>query len=172
VAHRLINKEVTTAGTPSEKSPEDQWSPLIIDSTEGQMISFARCCHPIPGDSIIGHLSPGKGIVVHMASCNNITELRSNRQKFIPVNWSLAFKGEFSVDLRVEVENERGIVAALATRITDISANIEKISIVEKDTGYNIINLTLGVRDRVHLANVMRRVRTLKPVLKCHRVKH
>ena len=63
-------------------------------------------------------------------------------------------------------------VAALATRITEQAANIEKISIVEKDTGYNIINLTISIRDRIHLANVLRRVRTLKPVLKCHRVKH
>lgn len=172
VAHRLIHKEAVNAEGSTDKVAADQWSPLIIDSAEGQMISFARCCHPIPGDSIIGHMSPGKGIVVHMETCNNITELRHNRQKFIPVNWSPTFQGEFSVELRVEVENERGIVAALATRITEQSANIEKISIVEKDTGYNIVNLTISIRDRIHLANVLRRVRTLKPVLKCQRVKH
>ena len=172
VAHRLIHKESMTAESGSEKNLADHLSPLVLDAADSQMISFARCCHPIPGDSIIGHISPGKGIVVHMETCNNVTELRNNRQKFIPVNWSTAFKGEFFVELRVEVENERGIIAALATRITDLGANIDKISIVEKDTGYNIINLTISIRDRIHLANVLRRVRILKPVLKCQRVKH
>jgi guanosine-3',5'-bis(diphosphate) 3'-pyrophosphohydrolase len=167
VAHRLVHKGRTTA---SNKLEQD--SPLVIDSTEGQMISFARCCHPIPGDTIIGHLSPGKGVVIHRETCNNVADIRHNRQKCIPVNWSPAFKGEFPVDVRVEVENERGIIAALATRITDQGANIEKITIVEKDTGYNIINLTIAVRDRVHLANVLRRVRTLRSVLKTSRVKH
>ena len=170
VAHQLIHRE--SPGEHSSKSGFDPNSPLILDSADSQMISFARCCHPIPGDSIIGHVSPGKGVVVHMETCNNIAEIRHNKQKCIPVNWSPAFKGEFSVELRVEVENERGIVAALATRITEQEANIEKISIVEKDTGYNIINLTIAVRDRVHLANVMRRVRTLRSVIKTHRVKH
>lgn len=172
VAHHLVHREKPATDSAPSKSVADLSSPLVIDSTEGQMISFARCCHPIPGDSIIGHLSPGKGIVVHLETCNNIAEIRNNRQKCIPVNWSPAFQGEFSVDLRVEVENERGIVAALATRITEQEANIEKISIVEKDTGYNIINLAITVRNRVHLANVLRRVRTLRAVIKTYRVKH
>lgn len=169
VAHRLVHKD--TQSSP-DKLEADTQSPLIIDSAEGQMISFARCCHPIPGDTIIGHLSPGKGVVIHRETCNNIAEIRHNRQKSLPVNWSPTFKGEFPVDVRVEVENERGIIAALATRITEQEANIEKISIVEKDTGYNIINLTIGVRNRLHLANVLRRVRTLRSVLKTARVKH
>lgn len=169
VAHRLAHRDSALS---SDKHIHDTQSPLIIDSADGQMISFARCCHPIPGDTIIGHLSPGKGVVIHRETCNNIAEIRHNRQKTLPVNWSPVFKGEFPVDVRVEVENERGIVASLATRITDQEANIEKISIVEKDTGYNIINLTITVRNRVHLANVLRRVRTLHSVLKTSRVKH
>jgi guanosine-3',5'-bis(diphosphate) 3'-pyrophosphohydrolase len=172
VAHRLIHKKAVGDHLQAENTLDDELSPLILDSNEGQMISFARCCHPIPGDDIIGYLSPGKGIVVHMNTCNNMAEIRKDPQKCIAVKWSPAFKGEFSVDFRAEVENERGIVAALATRITEEEANIDRISIVEKETGYNIINLTISVRDRVHLANVLRRVRTLKPVIKCQRVKH
>ena len=169
VAHRLIHKDDSIT---SDKLIHDTQSPLIIDSADGQMISFARCCHPIPGDTIIGHLSPGKGVVIHRETCNNIAEIRHNRQKTLPVNWSPVFKGEFPVDVRVEVENVRGIIASLANRITDQEANIEKISIVEKDTGYNIVNLTITVRNRVHLANVLRRVRTLHSVIKTARVKH
>lgn len=170
VAHRLLHKDDENIN--SDKLDHASSSPLIIDSTEGQMISFARCCHPIPGDSIVGHLSPGKGLVVHRETCKNISDIRHNRNKCINVNWSRGFKGEFQVDVRVDVENERGIIASLATRITEQEANIEKISIVEKDTGYHIVNLTLAVRNRVHLANVLRRIRTLRAVLKTTRVKN
>jgi guanosine-3',5'-bis(diphosphate) 3'-pyrophosphohydrolase len=167
VAHRLVNHEEDVP-----EAPVDIHSPLIIDSAENQMISFARCCHPIPGDTIVGHLSPGKGIVIHTENCKNAAEFRHNIEKCMPVNWSPDFVGEFQVDLRVEVENERGLVAKLAMVIAEEEANIEKISVVEKDTGYNIMRLTIAVRDRIHLANIMRRVKSLRPVLKTTRIKN
>jgi len=165
IAKRLVKKE-------EDFIAFDKHSPLLIDTADGQMISFAKCCHPIPGDPILGYLSPGKGVVVHTETCQNLEEVRDNEQKCIPVNWSPVFEGEFPVDLRVEVENERGIIATLATKITELEANIDKISIVEKDTGYNIVNLTIEVKDRIHLANLMRRIRILKPVIKTTRVKN
>ncbi len=168
VARRLVHQD----GDPEEPLIPDKQSPLMIDSTEGQIISFARCCHPIPGDSIVGYLSPGKGIVVHTDNCRNVADIRDNPQKSMPLNWSPIFEGEFPVELRVEVENERGIIATLATKIAEAEANIEKINIVEKDTGYNIINLTIAVRNRVHLAEVMRRVRTQRSVYKTTRAKN
>lgn len=165
VAKRLIQREEGIVAF-------DKHSPLLIDTADSQIISFARCCHPIPGDPILAYLSPGKGIVVHTDSCQNLEDIRHNEQKCIAVNWSPVFEGEFPVDLRVEVENERGIVATLATKVTEMEAHIDKISIVEKDTGYNIVNLTIGVKNRVHLANVMRRIRILRLVIKTTRVKN
>jgi guanosine-3',5'-bis(diphosphate) 3'-pyrophosphohydrolase len=168
IAKRLVQRE----GDEQVDWEEDSDSPLMIDTAEGQIISFAKCCHPIPGDPILGHMSPGRGIVVHVDSCKNIAEYRDNPQKVMSLNWSPVFEGEFTVDLRVEVENERGIIAVLANKITEAEANIEKVSIAEKDAGYNVVILTVSVRNRIHLANVMRRVRTLRQVIKTTRMKN
>jgi guanosine-3',5'-bis(diphosphate) 3'-pyrophosphohydrolase len=135
------------------------------------VMSFARCCHPIPGDPIIGHISSGRGMVIHTESCNNIAEIRDNPEKCISVRWDPNVEGEFSVEIRVELENERGIIAKLATTITGAEANIEKISTVERDARFSIVNLSLNVRNRIHLARVMKRIRIIKPVSKVTRVK-
>src|SRR5690606_2588166 len=100
---------------------------------EGMMISFARCCRPIPGDTIMGHISSGKGVVVHRDTCRNAAELREHPENIMAVNWSPDVKGEFLGDVRVEVESERGIIARLATRITEEGASIEQIHVDEKD---------------------------------------
>lgn len=169
----VVARRLLFGSTQGEQSPQDgSQSPLMIDTVEGLMISFAKCCHPIPGDAIVGHLSPGKGLVVHTESCKNVIDIRNNPEKCLPVNWSPQFAGEFLVDLRVEVENNRGIIAMLAAKITELEANIDKILIEEKDTGYNIIYLTIAVKNRVHLANVMRKVRAISSVLKTVRVKN
>ena len=70
-------------------------APLTIDSSDGLLIHFARCCRPIPGDPIVGHLSSGKGLVVHRESCKNVTDLRSKRENITEVNWSIKVAGSF-----------------------------------------------------------------------------
>ena len=134
-------------------------------------MNYAKCCHPIPGDPVIGHISSGRGMVIHTDDCNNITDIRDNPEKCVSVRWDPDVQGEFSVELRVELENERGIIATLATTITGTEANIEKISTVERDARFSIVNLSLNVRNRVHLARVMKRVRLIKAVAKVTRVK-
>jgi len=147
-------------------------SPLTIDSSEGLMISFARCCRPIPGDPIIGHISAGKGLVIHQDHCRNITELRHKPEKISHVNWAPTVSGEFLVDVRVEVESERGIIATLATRVSEQGGSIEHIKVNERDAHNSVINLCLGVHNRVHLANIMRRLRNLSFVLRISRSKN
>src|SRR5690606_228975 len=134
------------------------YSPLTIDSSEGMLITFARCCRPIPGDPIIGHISSGKGLVIHQEACRNIAEFRNNPEKISHVNWAPTVSGEFLVDVRVEVESERGIIATLATRITEQGASIEHINVQERDAHNSVIHLCIGVHNRVHLANIMRRI--------------
>ena len=152
------------------RDPEHQGS-LAIRGSEGMVMNYAKCCHPIPGDPIIGHISSGRGMVIHTDDCNNITEVRDNPEKCVSVRWATDVEGEFSVELRVELENQRGIIATLATTITSEEANIEKISTVERDARFSIVNLSLNVRNRVHLARVMKRVRLIKPVARVTRVK-
>ncbi len=155
----------------AEAGRESKQSSLAIRGSEGMVMSYAKCCHPIPGDPIIGHISSGRGMVIHTESCNNIAEIRDNPEKCVSVRWDPNVEGEFSVEIRVELENERGIIAKLATTITGAEANIEKISTVERDARFSIVNLSLNVRNRIHLARVMKRIRLIKPVSKVTRVK-
>ena len=134
-------------------------------------MSYAKCCHPIPGDPIIAHISSGRGLVVHTDDCNNIAEFRDDPEKFVSAAWDPGVTGEFSVELRVELENERGIIAVLATTITSTEANIERISTEERDAHFSIVNLLLNVRSRIHLAGVLKQVRLIRAVNKVTRVK-
>jgi RelA/SpoT family (p)ppGpp synthetase len=146
--------------------------PLVIKGTEGLIINFAKCCHPIPGDPILGHISAGRGIVVHLESCNNIAELRGHSERCISLGWADEVEGEFTVELRVELESHRGMIAILANKINSLDVSIEKISVEEKDPRFSIVHLMLAVRNRVHLARIMRRIRSIKSVIKVSRTRH
>jgi len=147
-------------------------SPILVDNADGLITSYARCCHPIPGDLILGHISPGRGLVVHRDSCKNLNDIRSNAEKCMPLSWSPSVKGEFPVELKLEVYSDRGIVATLAARITEQNATIDQINIKEQDSHSSMINLIIGVKDRIHLANIMRRIRGLKSVQAVYRIKN
>jgi (p)ppGpp synthetase, RelA/SpoT family len=157
---------------PEAEDQQLKVAPITIESSDGLMISFARCCRPIPGDPIVGHISTGKGLVVHRDTCKNVADLRSKRENISDVNWSIKVEGEFLTELRVEVESERGIIATLATRIADTRTSIEGIQVKERDAQHSVITLTIAVRNRVHLADVMRRVRTMRSVTKVSRAKN
>lgn len=147
-------------------------APITIDSAEGMMISFARCCRPIPGDPIIGHISSGKGLVIHQDACRNIAELRNSPEKISQVNWAPNVSGEFLVDVRVEVKTERGVIATIANRINEEAGSIEHINVQERDAHNSVINLSIGVQNRVHLANILRRIRLMSFVIRIHRAKN
>jgi len=146
--------------------------PVVIDSSQGLVLQYGRCCHPIPGDPILGHMTPGKGLVIHLESCRNLKEIRSNPEKCMSLLWSPVVKGEFAVELKAEVTPERGFIAALASRMTEEDATIEHISVNEKDPFTSIVDVVLTVRDRIHLADIMRRARSLKSVRRIYRVKN
>ena len=146
--------------------------PVAICGTEGFMVSYARCCHPIPGDSIEGYLSFEKGVVVHRAQCHNLVDIRDHNERHIALRWDEDVEGEYSAELRVEVENRRGMIAVIATRINSMGVNIEKISTEDKDYQFTYVNLELLVKGRVHLARIMKRLRTINHVRKVIRVKN
>lgn len=163
---------VAKALHPDLEDQQHKVAPITIESSDGLMIAFARCCRPIPGDPIIGHMSSGKGIVVHRETCKNVNDLRSKRENITEVNWSAKVDGEFLTELQVEVESERGIIASLATRIAETRTSIEGIQVKERDAQHSVITLTISVHNRVHLAEVMRRVRIMRSVTKVSRAKN
>jgi guanosine-3',5'-bis(diphosphate) 3'-pyrophosphohydrolase len=146
-------------------------TPLVIRGTEGLVISFAKCCHPIPGDGIIGHISAGRGVVVHRTNCNNVAEFLDDPERCTPLRWAEDTRSEFSAELLVELENRKGVIAALANCISGLDINIEKITMEERDAQLSQVRLILGVSGRVALARVIRRMRTVKSVLKVTRVR-
>ena len=143
--------------------------PLLIKGTEGMVIKFATCCYPIPGDPVIGVIDAGKGILVHMEGCTRIAKLRRHPDRCLPLRWSGQAFGEFPVLVRVQVLNERGVLAILALAISDADANIEDIEVEEREGVHYVVILKLMVRDRVHLAKVLRRIRQVKKVVKIMR---
>ena len=145
--------------------------PLAIRGTEGLVMSYAKCCTPIPGDPIVGYLSAGKGMVVHMETCRNIVDIRHNPEKCIQLNWSKDVTGEFNVELRVELEHQRGLIALLASSVNAADGNIEKISMDERDGRISVVQLVVSVHDRVHLARVIKKLRALKGVMRITRVR-
>ena len=172
IAQRLsAGKHTNSWGFENRNSAKENANSFAILGSEGMVMNYAKCCHPIPGDPIVGHISSGRGMVIHTEDCINIAEIQDNPDKCVSVTWDPNVEGEFSVEFRVELENQRGIIATLATTITGVEANIEKISTVERDARFSIVNLSLNVRNRVHLARVMRRVRLIKAVSKVTRVK-
>ena len=150
----------------------DSSSPITIDSSDSVLISFARCCRPIPGDPIISHISTEKGIVVHRDSCKNIKDLRNKKENISETSWAMSISGEFLTEIRVEVISERGIIAALATRISETGTGLEGIQVHERDAEHSVIHLVVAVKNRIHLANIMRKIRTMSSVEKVSRAKN
>ena len=163
VARMLVEPQETDGEEKSSLDVDIEQS-LTIRGTEGMVISFAKCCHPIPGDPVVGHVSSGRGIVIHTDSCKNIAEIRHNPEKVLEVDWDKHVSGEFTVDLQVELEHHRGMIASLATSITAVEGNIEKISMEERDASFCMVQLLVNVKDRVHLARIIKRLRVIKGV--------
>jgi len=137
--------------------------PLAIKGTEGMVVSFAKCCRPVPGDAISGYVSSGKGIVIHQRSCPNVSE-RGKEDRQLSVQWSDHVEGEYLAYMRVQVANQRGVLATLAATIANMSSNIEHVNVTEKDGRISTIEFVVSVNDRIHLARIMKKLRSLPVV--------
>jgi len=170
IAKRIVQDDIN-ANIKLDDSEQAQKTPLIIKGTEGIVITLAKCCRPIPGDSIIGFFNPGKGIVVHHHACRNRTIARKKQTSWLDVEWSQDVAGEFATDIRLEILNQRGSLATIASTISELDSNIENVTVVDQDDRVSVDLITLTVKDRVHLAKIMRRLKELSVVLKITRVK-
>jgi len=143
---------------------------IQITGAERGVLSFAQCCHPVPGDDIVGFLSSGKGIVVHRAECRNVAELRKSPERWVPIGWDRNVSGDYGAVLQVEVENKPGVLAQVAAAMAEAEANIDNVEYAERDLRSAVIRFSIDVRDRKHLADVIRRVRRLQVVIGVQRI--
>ena len=172
VAYSIARRLATDADNePAKLSQANDTSPLAIKGSEGLLTSHGKCCRPIPGDPIIGHISKGRGMVIHQETCNNITEIRNNPEKCVFLTWDDNLNGEFYTALKILVEVETGIIANIASAISDADAAIDRIHREERDAKTSVIVVEVGVRDRQHLANVVRQIRRIKSVTKISRMR-
>ena len=167
IARMLLPEKETTA-TPATATTNQ---PLFIKGSEGAIVTFGKCCRPLPGDPIIGHISAGRGIVIHRDVCRNVTtDFEKAPDRWLEVEWETTKSGEeFSAELRLSVNNKRGVLANIAAVIAELSANIDHIHTTEKDGITTTVDLVVNVHDRVHLGQLIRRLRTLEGVLRIAR---
>ncbi|HJN37810.1 MAG TPA: RelA/SpoT family protein [Gammaproteobacteria bacterium] len=143
--------------------------PLYISGTEGMAVKFAECCCPIPGDKVVATIDSGKGLLVHRQQCSKFNAKKKARDKTIWVQWSSTIEGEFVVHVKVDVVNQRGTLAMIALAVSDARANIEDLHILSQDQKYASIRLDLKVTGRQQLAQVIRKIRRIKQMIKCVR---
>ena len=146
-------------------------APLSIKGTEGMAIGFAKCCQPIPGDAICGILREGNSMQVHTSDCEQMNSKRRDPNSVISLAWDTAVDGDFRVEIIVEVANEKGVLASLTTSIAEADSNIIDIHIDPKDGCHNRISFILSVKNRKHLAKMMRKLRADKFVIRLYRRK-
>ena len=156
-------------GEASQPGQRLEGAALGIRGTEGVGVTYAKCCCPLPGDAIEGYLSQEKGLVVHRDGCRNLVELRDQPERLMSLYWEDAPERGYPVGLRVQAENRRGMIAVLATRLSAIGLNIERIATQNKDVEFTFVDLELQVASRTHLARVMKRLRTVEGVRKVTR---
>jgi GTP diphosphokinase / guanosine-3',5'-bis(diphosphate) 3'-diphosphatase len=145
---------------------------ITIRGTEGMAVQFAKCCRPIPGDPILGFINKGKGLVIHTHDCPSIAKFRHDPEKWLDVEWDPETRRLFNVSLRLAVANQRGVLAKVASAIADAGSNIDNVGMEEADeSAYINMHFTVQVENRVHLAQLMRRLRTIPEVVRINRVK-
>jgi (p)ppGpp synthase/HD superfamily hydrolase len=164
VARRLLPPDAQNTPAPSPSGP------LVIAGTEGLVVSYARCCFPIPNDPIMAYLSSGRGVVIHREACGNLHNYRRQPDKWLSVAWQPHLDRLFNVEIRVDVTNRMGVLAAIAANIASTQTNIEHVSVDERDGDATALVFDLQVHDRKQLATVIKNLRRMPELLKVTRV--
>jgi RelA/SpoT family (p)ppGpp synthetase len=150
---------------PSGTDASHAHTPLAVAGTEGLLVTYARCCHPIPNDPIIAFMSTGRGIVIHRDACANVEGYDKHPEKWQPVSWQQDLTRYFSSEVRVETLNRVGMLAAVSASIAGMQTNIGHATVEQRDGDVSLITLEIEVRDRRHLARVVRTIRRMPEVL-------
>jgi GTP diphosphokinase / guanosine-3',5'-bis(diphosphate) 3'-diphosphatase len=169
VAHQLL---ASAHDVNTESKVQKSFDKITIRGSEGMAVQFAQCCRPIPGDPILGFINKDRGLVIHTHDCEAIGKFKLDPDKWLDVEWDADPKRLFRVNLSIVVQNERGMLAKIAAGISEAGSNIDNVSAEESDgSQYSVINFTVQVRNRVHLAELIRNLRKIPEVVRINRVK-
>jgi guanosine-3',5'-bis(diphosphate) 3'-pyrophosphohydrolase len=158
IARRLTD-EFTIDNNANGFTDPNNKTKMPIKGTEGMLVSYGKCCRPIPGDGILAYLSPGKGLMVHQQGCRNI---KGHEQgALFPVKWDSDINRDFIAKLRIEIINHQGALAALTNVVARCDSNVHTLNSGEKDSGLYVIDMEITCRDRVHLANIIRKIKVM-----------
>ena len=147
-----------------------EFSNIQISGSEGLVLSYAACCKPIPGDNIIAHFSNQKGIVIHTERCKNMTSLRKDPAHCAPVQWEDEVSGDFSVEIKIISDDRPGLLAEISASISEANSNIVNFR-MDPPAGSSIqMFIIIELKDRPHLAKIMRRLRRLDHVISVSRI--
>ena len=172
VARRLIAPDGVEGSSIAIGKGDQSTATLNIHGADGMLINLATCCRPIPGDKIIGFFNPGSGVAVHRIHCKNTREYKRKHKNWLNVQWTTEVDGEFSCDIRLELTDGRGVLAQIASILSESDCNIENIKMAAHSEESSSDIFTITVRDRKHRARVMRRLRGLPVVIKLFRVRN
>jgi guanosine-3',5'-bis(diphosphate) 3'-pyrophosphohydrolase len=151
----------------AENTAEGGATALAIEGTEGLVLDYARCCHPLPGDSIRGYVNVGRGIVVHRFECKHV---KGRPQDWVPLAWSDKVLGDYVCEVRMKAHNKRGLLARITAEISNAEASIENVQMPDRAGGEAMeMRFLITVRSRVHLARVLRRIRRIDGVERVYR---
>ena len=158
---------------PSQEMHHHQRQAILVDGREGNSISFLTCCHPIPGDNIIGYLGKGEGLQVHTNECPvALRMLSKDSDKWVEVEWGKELNREFEVDLAIDTRQGKGVLARVASSVTAADSNIMNVSMEDRYKEDSVtIRFTVQVYDRLHLSKVMRSLRTNPDVMRVTRTR-
>lgn len=159
VAKRLVSP------LESQESKQVSSEPITILGTEGLTVQFAKCCHPIPGDVIVGLIKKDHGLIIHDHSCPVITQNKKSAENFLDVTWGKEITRTFSVKLKIIAANRHGVLARIAAAIAKTESNIDDVA-MESEKDYTAMSFIVQVKNRLHLAQVMRNLRRIKEVAK------
>jgi len=157
------------ASKKDKKRSTNNTIPLTIKGTEGMVVNFPKCCYPIPGDPIHGFVTSGRGIVIHRQTCKNLVEYQNQQEKWINVEWEAENENEYRVKIHLNVNNQRGVLATVAAAIADADANINSVEIKERDDRHTALSFIIEVKNRAHLAKVIKKIRLIKSVIQIDR---
>ena len=148
-------------------------APILIKGTEGVSIEFAKCCLPVPGDTIIGHLSKVRGFVIHRRKCRHINSFRKDRSRWIGAEWSKTIKQTLQSELLVNAQHKPGALAAIAGKLAERGCNIEQVTVIKEHEDDTIdFSFQFQVADRIELADIIRDVRSIGIVERVSRGLH